>query len=103
MWAQLIKMKLKPGKEDELAGMFGTLSSFEQPGSGLVRTTCFQDQKDPSQAYVVVLFESEEKARIREKDPRRAEGLQEMQAVMADLFTGPMEFTDLTVVGEVTP
>jgi quinol monooxygenase YgiN len=103
MWAQLIKMTLKPGKEDALAGLFGTLSDFEQAGSGLLRTSCFQDQKDPSQAYVVVVFDSEESARAREKDPRRAEGLKDMQAMMADLFAGPMEFTDLTVVGEVTP
>jgi hypothetical protein len=33
----------------------------------------------------------------RERDPRRQEGLQAMQATMADVLAGPPEFTDLTV------
>jgi hypothetical protein len=44
------------------------------------------------------MFESEEeKARAREQDPRRQEGLKAMQATMADILAGPPEFTDLTV------
>jgi hypothetical protein len=49
-----------------------------------------------------VVFESEEKARAREQDPRRQEGLQAARAVMADIFEGPPEFTDLIVVDEWT-
>jgi hypothetical protein len=48
------------------------------------------------------VFESEEKARARERDPRRQEGLQAMQATMADTLAGPPEFTDLTVADEWT-
>jgi hypothetical protein len=48
------------------------------------------------------VFESEEKARAREQDPRRQEGLQAMQATMADILAGPPEFSDLTVAEEWT-
>lgn len=69
----------------------------EQPGSGLVREMFMRDQKDPDQAYILAMFESEEKARAREQDPRRQEGLKALQATMADILAGPPEFTDLTV------
>lgn len=61
-----------------------------------------RDQKDPEQAYLLVVFESEEKARERERDPRRQEGLQTARATMADIFAGPLEFTDLAVDDEWT-
>ena len=48
-----------------------------------------RDQKDPDQAYILAVFESEEKARAREQDPRRQEGLKVMQASMADVLAGP--------------
>jgi hypothetical protein len=63
MWAQLITTRLKPGKD--MAEAQNQLRAAEQPGSGLVRTLVVQDQKDPSQVYTLVVFESEEKARAR--------------------------------------
>jgi hypothetical protein len=60
------------------------------------------DQKDPSQVYTLVVFESEEKARAREQDPRRQEGLQAARATMADIYDGPPAFVDLNVVEEWT-
>jgi quinol monooxygenase YgiN len=102
MWAQLIKTRLKPGKEEELERLFQQLRATEQPGSGLVRSTAMRDQNDPSSVYMMVVFESEEKARAREQDPRRQEGLQEARATMADIFEGPPEFVDLSVVVETT-
>ncbi len=103
MWAQLIKMRVKPGRENDLSDMFDQLNAIEQPGSGLVRATGMQDQSDPAQAYILVVFESEELARARERDPRRQDGLKILQATMADLFDGAPEFVDLTVVQETTP
>jgi len=102
MWAQLMKMRLKPEKEQELAGVFEQLQALEQPGSGLLRTMTMRDQSDPSQVYVLVLFESEEKARAREQDPRRQEGLKSAQAVLAEILDGPPEFVDLTVAQDVS-
>jgi hypothetical protein len=48
------------------------------------------------------VFESEEKAREREQDPRRQERLQAVRAMMEDIYAGPPEFVDLTVVEEWT-
>ncbi|MGI8825943.1 MAG: antibiotic biosynthesis monooxygenase [Chloroflexota bacterium] len=100
MWAQLITGRLKPGKEDQLERLFQQLHATEQPGSGLVRSTAMRDQNDPSAVYTMVMFESEEKARAREQDPRREEGLGEVRATMAEIFEGPFAFVDLTVVAE---
>ena len=100
MWAQLIKMQLKPDKDT--AELDKQIRAAEQPGSGLVRTLVMHDQKDPSQVYTLVVFESEDKARAREQDPRRQEALQAARAMMAEIFDGPPEFTDLSVVDEWT-
>jgi hypothetical protein len=58
------------------------------------------DQKDPSQVYALVVFESEDKARAREQDPRRQESLQAVRAMMAEIFDRPPQFTDLRVADE---
>jgi hypothetical protein len=100
MWAQLMRFRLKPGKDT--AGLREQLQAVEQPGSGLLRTMIMQDQKDPDQFFTLVVFESEEKARARERDPRRQEGLQVLRAMLADRLAGPPEFTDLAVVEEWT-
>ncbi|MBV9094655.1 MAG: hypothetical protein JO132_12395 [Streptosporangiaceae bacterium] len=100
MWAQLIKMQLKPGKD--AAELDRQIRAAEQPGSGLVRSILMHDQKDPSQVYGLVVFESEEKARAREQDPQRQERLQPVRAMMEDMMAGPPEFVDLTVMEEWT-
>jgi quinol monooxygenase YgiN len=103
MWAQLITVKLKAGREGDLARLEEELRKVEQPGSGLVRSLVMQDQHDPSRACMLVVFESEEKARARESDPARQEALQPARALMAELFDGAPEFLDLTVVDEFAP
>ena len=100
MWAQLMRFRVKPGKDT--AGLREQLQAVEQPGSGLLRTMIMQDQKDPDQFFTLVVFESEEKARARERDPRRQEGLQVLRAMLADRLAGPPEFADLAVVEEWT-
>jgi quinol monooxygenase YgiN len=100
MWAQLIKTRVKTGKEADLAHAFQQMRAVEQPGSGLLRTSVMRDQNDPGWIYLLVVFESEEKARAREQDPRRQEGLQAANATLAEVFDGPPEFTDLSVMEE---
>jgi hypothetical protein len=100
MWAQLIQMELKPGKDT--AELTKEIRAAEQPGSGLVRSLILRDQNDASRIFTLVVFESEEQARAREQDPRRAERLEAARSIMADLFDGPPEFTDLLVVEEWT-
>ena len=102
MWAQLITARLKPGKDSDLPKLVKELQASEQQDSGLVRSTAMQDQSDPSRVSFMVVFESEEKARARENDPRREAGLREARAMMADMFEDPPEFVDFTVVSEVT-
>ena len=100
MWAQLITTRLKPGREDELPRLYQQLREAEQPDSGLVRSTAMRDQNDPSRVYMLVVFESEEKARERENDPRRQERLEAARATMAEIFDGAPEFVDMLVVEE---
>jgi quinol monooxygenase YgiN len=100
MWAQMITTRLKPGGEDGLPKLVDQLRATEQPGSGLVHSTATRDTKDPSRVTMFVVFESEEKARERENDSRRQEGLQAARATMMEIFEGAPEFTDLTVVDD---
>lgn len=103
MWAQLISTRLRPGKDQELPKLFDQMKATEQPGSGLVRSMAFRDQKDPSRLFMLVIFESEEKARAREQDPRRTERLTAARATMTEVFDGAPEFVDLTVVNDFLP
>ena len=103
MWAQLIKMRLKPGSDADLPALFEQFAAVEQTGSGLIRTTLMHAQKDASEFYVMVVFDSEEHARAREQDPARQEALKSAQAMMAEIFDGPPEFVDLTVVADMVP
>ncbi len=103
MWAQLITMHLKADKDQDLATLFEQIRAAEMPDSGLVRSLSMRDQHDPSRVYTLVLFESEEKARAREQDVRREEGLAAARATMAEIFAGPPEFVDLMVVNDVVP
>ena len=103
MWAQLITTRLKPGKEDGLPNLIEQMQAIEQPGSGLLRSTAMQDQRDPSRVFMLVVFESEEKARGRENDAKRQKGLKAARETMAEIFDGAPEFVDLTVTHEYTP
>ncbi len=103
MWAQLITTRLKPGQEDALPKLVEQLRASEQPGSGLVRSTAMQDQNDPGRVFLLAVFENEEKARARESDPRRQEGLKAARETMAEVFEGAPQFVDLTIVDELLP
>ena len=98
MWAQMMTMRLRPGKESELSRIYELLLSAETPGSGLLRSTAMRDDKDPSRVVHVVIFESEEKARVREQDAARQETLAKVRELMAEVFEGAPEFVDLTVL-----
>lgn len=103
MWAQLITTSLKPGCEGGLPRLEAALRAAEQPDSGLVRSLLMQDQQDPTKVYMLVVFQSEEHARARENDPRRAEGLTNARAIMGEIFAEPPSFVDLVVAEEYAP
>lgn len=103
MWAQLITTQTRSDLSaaevaDRVRAVHEQVRAAEQRGSGLLRTFLMQDQSDPHRVYTLIVLESEEKARARERDPRRAERLQEARSAMAALFEGPPAFTDLTVL-----
>jgi heme-degrading monooxygenase HmoA len=98
MWAQVQRLKTHPGKESQVLELFDQLRAIEPEDSGLQQTLVLRSQSDPTELVVVVVFESEEKARIREKDPRRQAGLQPIRAILGDVLNGPPEFTDSDVV-----
>ena len=98
VWAQLQKVSTKPERGAELLDVFDQLKAIEQPDSGLLRTMVMRSPAEPTQVYVLVVFESQEKARAREQDPRRQQGLERIRAAMGDLLDGPPEFFDLEVV-----
>lgn len=103
MWAQLNAVRVKEGMLDVVVKAMEQLRDFEQPDSGLLRTIVMQDQKDPARLLVLVLFESEEKARAREADPRRQEGVQALRASLAEVLEAAPEFTDLSVIADLVP
>ena len=100
MWAQLITMRLKAGKDGELTTLIEQLREVEQPGSGLVRSIALRDQNDPNRVSFLVVSASEERARARESDERRQAGLDAARATMAEIFDGAPEFVDFEVVNE---
>ena len=103
MWAQLITTRLKQGREEDLPGLVEQLRAVEQPGSGLLRSTAMRDQNDPSRVYMLVVFESEEKARARETNPRRQEGVQALRTDLAEVLQAAPEYTDLNVIADLVP
>ena len=103
MWAQLISMRLKPGGEAGLSKVMEGLRAIEQPDSGLLRSTTMRDQNDPNRVLTLVVFESEEKARALEADPRRQEGVQALRDSLAGVLEAAPEYTDLDVLADLVP
>ena len=101
MWAQLIKVQLKPGSD--LSLLADVLKAANSPGRASCGSCSCTDQNHPDSAYILAVFESEEKAREREQDPRRAEGQQAIQELMAKVLAASPEFTDLTVTADWVP
>lgn len=98
MWAQLQRVRTSPEREADLLDVFEQLRAIEQEGSGLLQTLVMRSRSDPAEAFVVVVFESEEKAREREADPRRQEPLQRIRAALGDVLDGPPQFFDCDVL-----
>lgn len=102
VWAQLISVRVKRGAEDDVVRIMDMLRGIEQPNSGLIRHLVFRDQSDPQLIRTLALFESEEKARGREADPRRREVQTSAQAMMAQVIEGQPIFDNLDVLAEFT-
>lgn len=100
VWAQLISVRVKEGTENDVIRIMEMLRGIEQPDSGIVQHLVFRDQSDPLLIRTLAVFESEEKARAREADPRRHAVQASAQAIMAAAIDGPPTFNDLDVIWE---
>ena len=98
MWAHMQKLRTRPEKEAELLEAFEQLDAIEQADSGRLKSMVMRSQADPSLVFVLVVFDSEEKAREREQDPRRQPGLERIRATMGGVLDGAPEFFDLDVL-----
>lgn len=98
MWAQLQKLKTEPDRQAGLLDVLDQIRAIEQEDSGWLKTMVMRSQADPQVVFVLVLFESEDKARAREQDPHRQQGVQAIRAAMGDVLDGPPEFFDLDVL-----
>jgi heme-degrading monooxygenase HmoA len=98
VWAQVQRVRSHPDHEAEVLEAFERLREIEQDDSGLVQTLVLRSQSDPSDVFVVVVMESEERARERERDPRRQEGLVGIRNLLGGVLEGPPEFFDCDVV-----
>jgi heme-degrading monooxygenase HmoA len=93
MWAQLIKSRAKPGKEEEIRNL---PQEFEAQGDTMPFRQIFTcaNQQDPSEYYTFIVFESEEAARQNEGSAEQAKRVERLQ----ELYDGQPEFVDLNVL-----
>ena len=98
MWAQLVKMHSKDGSEGALENLERQWeeSVGRATDSGWMRTMAFTSTENPRDAYLLVMFESEEKARANENSPQH----QEFLSKMMDAVDGTPEYVDLTPIYE---
>ena len=100
MWAQLISMRLKPGKEGDLPRVYEQLRAAEQPGSGLLRTTTAIARPEGPEPHPPPSCSSRARRRRgpASRTPRARPALEGVRATMAEIFEGPPEFVDLEVL-----
>jgi hypothetical protein len=99
MWAQLVKFKLADGVTEEKMAEVGRRWEDEVgrgTDSGWQRNVTLQDQNDPTIIYQLVYFESEEKARANEQNPKHLALLEELSRLLGS----EPEFVDLIPVEE---
>lgn len=94
MWAQLVKTRIKPGRESEVEDFSRQLEERDNPA--WVRSMIFANQENPREHYVLALFESEEAARHHERHPEQHELIQRL----LDCYEEPPEFIDLELIHE---
>jgi quinol monooxygenase YgiN len=100
MWAQLIKARIKPGQEEAFRQTYDEMLDHEREHpTGMVRNYSFRSLKDPGVLYGLIIFESEEKARARERDPETLRVVMRLR----DVMDGQPEFVDLSLVSDFSP
>ncbi|MGI8549458.1 MAG: antibiotic biosynthesis monooxygenase family protein [Dehalococcoidia bacterium] len=96
MWAQIIKVRIKPGHEQESEQMREEILARARQRPGWVRSITMTNQRDPQEVYGLVMFDSEEQARASERTSDQDEVGQRMR----EFVDGTPEFIDLDVVAD---
>src|SRR5437588_508053 len=93
MWAQIVKIRIKPGSADKLDDFNKRWESEVGRGtdSGWIRTSVYRGKSDPDEYYIIAHFESEQKARQNERGERHQALMQELAPMMA----GEPSYVDL--------
>lgn len=94
MWAQIVKSRMKPGVEGDMAEIRDQMRSRVGSRPGLVKTFWMKNQNDPQEYYTLIVFESEEQARAGEAELEGDPIFQRMRS----LGEGMPEFVDLDVL-----
>jgi antibiotic biosynthesis monooxygenase (ABM) superfamily enzyme len=94
MWAQIIKTRMKPGVEQDMAEVRDQMRERVGQRPGLIRSMFMQNQNDPREYYTIIVFESEEQARAGERELDQDPLLQRVRS----LGEGTPEYVDLNVI-----
>jgi hypothetical protein len=100
MWAQIVKSRGRPGREEEIRRLpqeFEAQDWHREPAP--MRLFVFQNQNDPQEYYTLAFFENEEKARENERSPEQQQRLQRLQELF-ERGPGTPEYVDLVPVFE---
>lgn len=89
MWAQLVKTRVKPGREAEVEDFQRQLEGRNNPA--WMRTMIFHRPDNPREHYILALFESEESARHHEQHPEQ----HALVMRLLDCYEEPPEVIDL--------
>ena len=101
MWAQLRTVRVNDGEADAVRKAMEQLRpSSSQIRDCSARSSC-RIRRTLCACSVLVVFESEEKARARENDPRRQEVVQALRASLAEVLQAAPEYTDLNVIADL--
>jgi antibiotic biosynthesis monooxygenase (ABM) superfamily enzyme len=94
MWAQIIKTRMKPGVERDMAEIRDEMMDRVGQRPGLIRSLWMQNQNDPQEYYTVIVFETEEQARAGERELEQDPLFQRIRS----LGEGTPEYIDLNVI-----
>lgn len=93
MWAQIVKVRMKPEAEEHRAELIESVRDRMSRRLGIVNGFVMANQHDEREIYILAVYESEEKAREGEAALATDEAFQRERAMMG----GAPEFVDLTV------
>lgn len=98
MWAQLVRSRLKSGKEVEMRLIQEEMGRGLRDTPGWIRTTTFQNQADPQEYFALIQFDSEAQAREREGSSRQ----QEFTRRIRECMEGPSDYINLNFVSTIS-